>query len=392
MPIRLTVLAAALATVAATPITRDWFGWSLARADGRLAVGAPLTPSGESPEAGAVYVFEGPEDRVGRRVRAPQPRRGGRFGEAVALSGDTLVVGEPGAARVWLLARGRRGGWRGVGVLSPSGPVWNTWFGSALATDGPWLAVAARAQADATGLPSTGSVTMYRRDDDGRFVRACVLTPEGGSPGDGFGRALALRGQTLVVGAPLDSVGGSTHRGTVHRFVPDGVGCWRFEETLEPPGGLWSWSSFGGALAVGHRGQVAIAGGVTDWDRVAPVVVYEADARGTLSPVTVAMDFPEARFRRANGTTSVTFVGDDVVVGAPYAREDLPTGGLVFHRDAEGYRYTHALSLPPQNDAPQYWRWTVAGAEDRVWMGVLHHDTGEGGTPRGTVHVVTVGN
>jgi hypothetical protein len=93
----------------------DWFGWSLSLSGDTLAVGAQGEASASlgvggaeeddsAPGAGAVYLFRRTEGAWSQLayVKAPNARTGSRFGESVALTHDTLVVGasfEPSAAR-----------------------------------------------------------------------------------------------------------------------------------------------------------------------------------------------------------------------------------------------------------------------------------------------------
>jgi hypothetical protein len=79
----------------------ETFGWSVALSGNTLAVGAPSSshlPNNNAPSAGAVYVFK--RDAAGlwsepAYIKASNTDRVDRFGNSVALSGDSLVVGAP---------------------------------------------------------------------------------------------------------------------------------------------------------------------------------------------------------------------------------------------------------------------------------------------------------
>ena len=79
------------------PVARDHFGAAVAIDGGYLIVGAPGATSGGRAEVGAAYVFE----RVGltwqqqRRLEPSNTHSVNDFGEAVAIRGDYLVVGDP---------------------------------------------------------------------------------------------------------------------------------------------------------------------------------------------------------------------------------------------------------------------------------------------------------
>lgn len=76
------------------PQTNEYFGWSLASDAENLLVGA-LGRRSTHAEAGAAYLF----DNMGKFQKtfdAPNPQKGGHFGEAVALLDDYCVVAAPG--------------------------------------------------------------------------------------------------------------------------------------------------------------------------------------------------------------------------------------------------------------------------------------------------------
>ncbi len=68
----------------------DWFGRQLAMEGGRLLVGAEFHQS----EDGAAYLYDVGTGNLIRKLTAPDPGGGGRFGSALALSGNlALIVG-----------------------------------------------------------------------------------------------------------------------------------------------------------------------------------------------------------------------------------------------------------------------------------------------------------
>jgi hypothetical protein len=65
-----------------------------------------------------------------------------------------------------------------------------------------------------------------------------VLHPSGLSS-DQFGRAVAIDGDTMIVGAPTDDIGANTDQGSAHIYRWNGTG-WSFEATLTAAGGAAS--------------------------------------------------------------------------------------------------------------------------------------------------------
>ncbi len=90
---------------ASQPSAWGFFGEAVAVQDGRVAVGSPYDPFGNT--AGAAFSFTRGETgwQAERQFGDPQPRTYESFGESVALDGDTLIVGAIGD---WF--RGHAGG------------------------------------------------------------------------------------------------------------------------------------------------------------------------------------------------------------------------------------------------------------------------------------------
>lgn len=112
---------------------------------------------------------------------------------AVGVSGDPALTGQDGHVVVFKRNDGGADAWNVYETLE-EGTV--PGFGRALAMDYPWLAVASS---------EVGAVVMYRHDGGSWVREAELLAPPGAAE---FGAALALDQDTLIVGAPgqtLDS-------------------------------------------------------------------------------------------------------------------------------------------------------------------------------------------
>ncbi|MFZ4431448.1 MAG: FG-GAP repeat protein, partial [Phycisphaerales bacterium] len=86
-----------------------------------------------------------------------------------------------------------------------------------------------------------------------------VLHPAGAA-GDEFGNAVAVDGDTMVVGAPSDDVGANGDQGSAHIYRWTGSG-WTFEATLTATGGA-AFDQFGYSVAL--SGDTALVGARSD--------------------------------------------------------------------------------------------------------------------------------
>lgn len=197
----------------------DQLGGAIAVSGSWMAIGADLDDD-RGDDAGAVYMFEregsGWVER--QKLTASDGDMQDGFGSAVALDGTVLVVGSPNAGTP---AAGA------AYVFTSDGTTWSeearlVGGGTPAIDDLFGRAVAVRGERIGVGAPGagggTGQVHMFRGggatwNDDGSFLP--------GDAAESFGAALAMSADTLAIGSPLDDDAG-TASGSVFRLVLDG--------------------------------------------------------------------------------------------------------------------------------------------------------------------------
>lgn len=258
----------------------DWFGDAVAIEGNTVVVGAPNEDgngTGVDPEetdtilrSGAVYVFTR-EDTTWRQealLKASNTGELDRFGDAVAISGDTIVVGAdaedssaPGvnpiqdndiatnSGAVYVFAR-NGGSWEPQAYIKASNPGNGDTFGESVAVSGDTIVVGSPRE-DGSGtrvnpnandnLEEAGAAYVFARNGS-QWVQQAYLKSVNGSvlspPGDLFGRGVAIFGDTIVVGAPDEDsaatgIGGDsadnsrTDRGAAYLYTRSGA-TWSF--------------------------------------------------------------------------------------------------------------------------------------------------------------------
>jgi hypothetical protein len=179
--------------------------------------------------AGAAYVFTrsgGAWTQQAELTAADATSRAG-FGSALALDGDTALVGAGGATVGGRLNAGAAyvftrsdGAWSQQAELTDPGAAAGDWFGAALALDGDAALVGAWGTTVA-GRSEAGAAYVYRRAEGAWSPRAAVTVSDA-AYGDNLGSSVALSGSTTLAGACFKTVAGQAQVGAayVHILVP----------------------------------------------------------------------------------------------------------------------------------------------------------------------------
>ena len=240
----------------------DHFGACVSVRGERIAVGAPEDDQPGATNAGAVYLFE----RVAgawvesARIAALDASTFDHFGSALELDGDTLAVGAEfdnagggafsGSAYVF---RELGGLWSQEAKLIVPGVTPNALAGSAIALDGDRVVVGAPLQNTALGT-KVGAAWLFERSA-GVWGAPLQLLPLDPAAGDEFGSAVAVDGDTVLVGAPRKDVVWSSD-GVAYVFVGGGS-TWTQQARLEDLGPHFN-DNFGHALDL--QGELAVVG------------------------------------------------------------------------------------------------------------------------------------
>lgn len=148
-------------------------------------------------------------------------------------------------------------------VPVPSGVIYGDEFGAALAIAGDFLAVGAP-RTNVGGTLQQGVVYLYRRaaGNPQSFTLVKTLTGSDSGEYDAFGAAVALDGDTLVVGAIYADPGGLTNQGAAYVFQRNQGGADNWGEVKKlVVGDQTKFVNFGAALAI--HGDTIVAGAPT---------------------------------------------------------------------------------------------------------------------------------
>jgi hypothetical protein len=241
----------------------DFFGGTVSISGDTVVVGAARHKVGANTSQGAAYVFtrSGTTWSQQQELTADDGGQGDNFGVGVAVDGDTVAVGAnihpvvssagPGAAYVFT-----RSGttWSLQQELSASDGASGDSFGESVAISGSTLVVGAFNHT--VGTTSRQGAAYVFTLSDGAWSQQQELTSSDGGATDNFGVSVAISGGTIAVGAPGHQVGGHAAQGAAYVFTFDGT-TWNQQQELTAPDGVAN-AFLGIGLAL--DGDTAVAG------------------------------------------------------------------------------------------------------------------------------------
>jgi hypothetical protein len=228
----------------------DGYG-SAVDVDGGIAVvGAPANSSG----AGAIYVFtrSGTTWYYAQKLTAADAAADDAFGSSVTIDGTTIVVGAPGeddggsgAGAAYVFTQSGAGWTQAQKLTAPDAAAGDA-FGHSVCIDVSNLVVGAP-QHDTAGAGNAGIAYAYQLTGSTfgpaqPLVQFAANTSDDPSAGARFGDSVAVRGNTMLVGATGAS-------GGAFAFVRPTVGEWVPQQELVYPDGSGT-EQYGASVAL----------------------------------------------------------------------------------------------------------------------------------------------
>jgi hypothetical protein len=323
-------------------------------------------------DAGAAYVFRfnGVVWSQVQKLTPSQPNAGDRIGTSVDIDGQVLVLGasydeeygeEAGAAHVYGNATGQ---WVQKQRLTASDAEAFDRFGQSVAIDGETIVIGAP-EIESGALTGLGSAYVFEFDGS-RWQEVARLFASDGEFGDGAGFDVAIDGDVIVMGAfgsdESDSVPDS---GAVYVFRRVD-GTWSEEQKLTAPV-LAPNSLFGYSVAVDGVMIVAGAWGLTR------AYVYRYDGGqwnfdGGLSPHPVV-----ARFGYSASITRKTIVVGAQDTGSGFPPTYGPGAAFLFQRVEGNWQRIARLTSSDLGEDDLFGK-SVAIDQDRLVVGAPRND------------------
>ncbi|MEI9935811.1 MAG: MYXO-CTERM sorting domain-containing protein [Pseudomonadota bacterium] len=342
------------------------------------------------------------------RLLLPDGKTSAEFGIAVALSGNTAVIGASAAAFT------RDNGVWSSGVRLRANMVTNS-LGAAMAVSGDTAIVA-----EANGNSGTGAVfAMVRTGSEWNQQGPRWLLSDG-VVNDDFGYSVAISGDTALVGARRRQVGSNVMQGAAYVYVRSGT-AWTQQATITASDGA-AYDFFGEAVALQNDTAVVLSNHLSGaegaygaayvytrnadvWSQQGPALTVPATGNHLTLPGAIALDQDTilwgaggvvCAFVRVNDTwlqqgealrvsdapsvdngfgASVALFGDTALIGEPLRNQDLGAA-FVFVRSSGVWTQQGAslTSLEPQTGS--MFGDAVAISTEFALVGAYHDNVG----------------
>ncbi len=369
----------------------DQFGHAVA-VEGTVAVVSAII---DDDYTGAVYVFrnDGTSWIEEAKFTATDGEPADRFGNAVSVSGDVIVVGMAmdddagsfsGAVYVF---RYNGVSWDEGTKLTAGDAASFVGFGEAVSVDGNVLAVGAPIADDRCSVPmlfcDSGAVYVFRYSGGG-WVEEAKLTASDGVRSDRLGQSVAVRGNVLVAGAPFvdpDCDPVCWGAGAAYVFRHDGT-SWNEEAKLLARDGALN-DHFG--ISVATTGSKFVVGAwqvYTGNPGFAHVYGYDGTSWIDEGKLVASDSGDDDVFG-----TSVTIEDNRVVCGAP---AHGTASGAAYVYSYDGVAWTEEAKLTASDaEAGDYLAASVSMSGGVVIAGAQNDDVGEFET--GSARVFAIG-
>ena len=216
--------------------SEDQFGISVS-ISGNLAVAGAQQDDDIEPNAGAAYIFERSGTLWLQRAKlaADDAKAGDLFGNAAAINGETVLIGAPGvddagpeAGAAYVFIRSDTE-WIQQAKLIGNDTSMFDHFGTAVALYENTAVIGAHGKDESS--VDAGAAYIFVRNG-GSWTQQTKLTHQNAVPGDQFGRAVAIYGDSALIGAHRSDATGPDS-GAAYIFTRNGD-TWRQDFQLIP--------------------------------------------------------------------------------------------------------------------------------------------------------------
>jgi hypothetical protein len=306
------------------------------------------------------------------KYTSPDTANGMYFGNSVSMSGDYVIVGEPGynsnTGRVYFLRRDGNA-WSIAGGPF-AGAIAGERLGHAVSITGNY-AIAGAPNYNPGGQANQGEVYFFARNGTTWIADPNTPTATQGDAGDRFGYSVAIDGTYAIIGAK-DAAGGSTSDGAAYAYEKSTT--WNVITPYLRAQTATNVDDFGASIAI--SGTVAIVGaplddpgGNTDAGSAFVYTRSSGGTWGTSSGYEAKKLTANTTIANSNFGKSVSLSSKSCLIGAPYG------GGAIYFFSGSGSNWSETVMLTPSEaKSADYFGYSVAIFNDCAIAGAYMDD------------------
>ncbi len=368
----------------------DLFGNAVALAGDTAVIGA-FNDDQQAQNAGAAYVFvrQGGVWTQEAKLVAQDAAADAHFGQAVAISGTTVLVGAfndddkgAGSGSAYVFVRQGNVWTQQAKLVAMDGVAFDS-FGMAVSLVGD-TAVVGAPYGDGAAVDSG---TAYVFDRNGTtWTQQAKIAPADGLAYDDFGASVSLSSNTLLIGADSHDMN-APDSGAAYIYLRTG-NTWNLEAKVAPGDGADS-DYFGWASVL--SGDTALIGAYGDDDKgsdAGSAYVYVRNG---------GVWTQQAKLLAADGSAgdvygvSVALSGDTALVGATFDDPKGVNSGSAYIYQRNGSVWTEYSKIVPSDGAATDWfTYSVALSGDTALVGARYDD--DKGSDAGSAYVFVLRN
>jgi len=357
---------------ASDAVPGDDFGRAVAISGDTLVVGEMRGRNSSGVKTGAAYVFtkSGTDWVEQQKLTASDGQLNDFFGAAVAINGDTILIGRGSGTPETQNPAGF------AYVFTRSGSIWTQQqklmgddidglFGSAVAISGDTIAVGASFDDNEAGVWA-GSVYVFVRSGISWTLQQRLIPPD--APGL-FGFAVGMSDETIIVGSPFGSTPGSAYV-----FTRNGT-VWSEQQKLTPA----TWNSqdrFGYSVSISDDTSIVGKSNTGNTPGSADIFVRN----GTVwSHEQTLVPSDSSQLDRFGNPVSIS--GNTVIIGATSGwTPSGPANGSAYVFVRSGSAWTQQQKLTDPEPAPSdVFGYALAVSSDTILVGRPYRSTPSGG-------------
>ncbi|WP_282049921.1 immunoglobulin-like domain-containing protein [Maribacter aquivivus] len=295
--------------------TYDYFGSAVAISGNTAVVGA-IGNDDNGDSSGSAYVYERNANGIwleSQKLLVDNGATNSNFGTSVGISQNYIVVGTHHTDanlidKAYVFEKGVDGNWVQLQVFTASDAALGDDFGGSVSISEDQIVIGA-ARNGSNGNNS-GAAYIFEKGTNGYFSETQKIVPSDASFSDRFGSSVAISTNTIIVGTPGNNDDGDGS-GSAYIFEKNTDGNWEEQEKLTASDAA-SNNWFGQSVSI--SGNRVVVGSDENGVGRGSAYLFEKDTNGTWLEIQILDSRPNAGYDSFGGSVSIS--GDVAVVGA----------------------------------------------------------------------------